>query len=684
MVAGRPRWTTARWRGAVVLCVGTLVLGCGNQATRAPTSTPTSAPASAPATTPAAAAPAAVYGDTLRIGWPSQINPAMGWPDAFFGFRDAAGSIVSHQVTLGSVVYSALYRYDAHGAAIPDLADGPCVPQGDGKVIRCRLIETRFQDGTTLTADDVAYSYELSKRQQGWGFSVGTGSLTETRVVDPRTLDFVLASVDPTFVTIVLPGIQILSRRAVEASYAAFVTATKGLTVTELTKLADTIDEETGRDPPACTPRLETVAALLQAIGVRLYREDFSRGGTFEPCPYMGAASAYLRQAATALGATGLDAVAAAYECLSIARQPVGTGPYRLVSESADLIRVEAWPGYHAGRAATRTIEFVPATGDGSEVVDSRVDIYQAGATYGSDANLGPAFAATATAHGVRVATLAQGGFYAVMFNVRPGRLFADLDLRRALRLCIDLPRDVDAATGGTGTPIYGPVAPGTWAYDPTLPKRSRDIAAARTLIEGSGWRRGPDGIYEKGGVRLAAAIPVRGDAADRVKMADLIAVQARDCGMDLQTRPLSFADIANRMLNYPHDLPGTKTPFDLYIGGWTASDDPGTLDQFTSGTITTAKNPDHHTFTDFTGFADPVVDRLSRAATSTYDQAARADLYRQLQEELAAQVPYVFLWADTAYDVVRSAVATASGPLDLTAPNWAWQPERLVVAAAP
>jgi hypothetical protein len=32
----------------------------------------------------------------------------------------------------------------------------------------------------------------------------------------------------------------------------------------------------------------------------------------------------------------------------------------------------------------------------------------------------------------------------------------------------------------------------------------------------------------------------------------------------------------------------------------------------------------------------------------------------------------------------VRSAVTTVDGPLDLTTPNWAWQPERLVVVATP
>jgi peptide/nickel transport system substrate-binding protein len=50
------------------------------------------------------------------------------------------------------------------------------------------------------------------------------------------------------------------------------------------------------------------------------------------------------------------------------------------------------------------------------------------------------------------------------------------------------------------------------------------------------------------------------------------------------------------------------------------------------------------------------------------------------MQREIAAQVPVLFLWADEIYDAVRSAVTTVDGPLDLAAPNWAWQPERMVV----
>jgi peptide/nickel transport system substrate-binding protein len=246
--------------------------------------------------------------------------------------------------------------------------------------------------------------------------------------------------------------------------------------------------------------------------------------------------------------------------------------------------------------------------------------------------------------------------------------------------LCIDLPRDVDAATGGNGAPVYGPVAPDTWAYDPALPKPARDTAAARKLIEGAGWQPGSDGVYAKDGVRLAATIPVRKDSPERVKIVDLIASQARDCGMDLRSLPTDFSSGIWPMLNeYPHNTPGTKTPFDLFIVAWTGDADPGSLSMFTLSNISDAKHPDA---ANTGGFRDPALDRLIEAAMSTYDQVERASLYRQVQQELAAQLPYIFLWAASNYDVVRSAVTSVDGPLDLTAPYWAWQPERMVVAA--
>ncbi len=335
---------------------------------------------------------------------------------------------------------------------------------------------------------------------------------------------------------------------------------------------------------------------------------------------------------------------------------------------------------------ATKYVDFVRAKAGGSDVVAGTVDVLSdafSGSVPWGQLSLGAAFEATAEARGIHVLHLPGSRFAQLTFNVREGRLFSDVNLRRALQLCIDLPRDVDAATGGAGIPIYSSVMPGSWADDPDLPKPDRDVAAGKRLIEASGWTLGSDGVFARGKVRLAAEVAVRGDMAERVKMVDLIAAQARDCGMDLRSLPLEglwsgSTSPAADLLTYPHHIPGTKTPFDLLLVQYNTGVDPAdSLQLYTSSEVS---DEEHPYGANMGGFSDPAFDRLLAEAGATYDQAGRASLYRQAQEELAAQLPALFLWNRPVTDAVRPTVATVDGPLDLTLPNWAWQPERLVV----
>ncbi len=642
-----------------------LLSGCGTQM---PTTSPDADDVAAPSPT---ASPAPARADTLRVGFvPDELENSFGM---FQGFRQLSGGEYANRIRLQNTVMATLYRLDARLGAVPDLADGPCTPPGDDPtVLRCRLVETTWHDGTPVTADDVAFVYQMWKRL-GWG---DLANLEEVRVVDPRTVDFALTQVDGSFVGTGLTStaFTMQPRHAFEASYADFVARTKDLEATGLTKLADTIDGELGQDPPLCGTRLDEAGALLGTIGLTLYREDFvNENGTFDDCRYMELASAWIRATGDALTEGTLDA-AVGPGLLSIDTQPIGAGPYRFVSEDAGGIHLEAWPGYHGGFAATRDLDFVPVRGHVAGVVEGTIDIDQ-----GNDA-LDPAQLAEARSRGVPIAEYPMPGFIALSFNVRPGRLFADRDLRLALQQCVDLERDVDAATGGTGFAIHSPVLLDSWASEPDLPKPARDVAAARQRIEGAGWTRGDDGVYTKDGVRLEADMLVRAGAESRIKMADLIARQTRDCGMDLRTRPVEFEDMMAVTSQYPHNIPGTDQPFDLHIGGWGTAPDPSSaLSGLASSQISDAEHPDA---ANFMGFADPIFDRLAGAALATYDQDERARLYREAQQELAAQLPVLYLWSGGSYDAVAPTVATVDGPLDLSAPNWAWQPERLVVEA--
>ncbi len=663
------------WATAAVL-VATLAGGCGAQQTASPAAAPTATPAAATAA-PTPTPPA--RSDTLRIG------VDVGWYRSWQVATEESGVPA---LTFGRLVYSGVYRYDGRDNAVPDLADGPCfVPGADGNVIRCHLIETTFQDGTPFTADDVAYTYQVFQRPVMNNCCALMPTLKEVRVVDPRTVDFVLSSVDPTFLTGVLPMVPIFSRHSIEVAVSAFDAATNGLTAKGLAKLADDINAEINRDPPVCSDaRVAQVDAIYRRLGYPIHHEDvLGSNGAFDPCLALeygvcnlSTCTDYGGSIGYALGQTGIDRVAGVVGQMAWGRPDivVGTGPYRYVSQDANSVHFEAWPGYHGGMATTKFVDFVRARGDGSDLDAGTVDIL-----HGS--GLGPAYRATAATHDVRVVTLPTGGYFALTFNVRTGRLFADRALRQALHLCIDLPRDVEAATGGDGTAIYSPVLPGSWGDDPNLPKPPRDTAEARRLIEAAGWQLGADGVYAKGGVRLGAQILVRASHADRVKMVDLIAQQARDCGMDLQGRQLPD-DAYDAFFNYPHDIQGSTTPFDLALTGWTGGPDPDMTSIYRSSAITDKAHPRGEGATaNFGGFSDPAFDRLIVEGEGTYDQAERTRIYRQAQEELASQVPAIFLWAMNSYDALRSTVTTVDGPLDLTVPNWAWQPERLVVAKA-
>ena len=181
--------SAAAW--CVLAVAGTLLtVSCSPQATPSPSGAPTAA-----ALTPS---PAPAYADTLRVGYwnPGLLGGTTNTPYAYV-YRGLARGILP-SLTFVNVVYNSLYRYDAHFGTVPDLADGPCVPQADPTVIRCRIIETTFHDGSSLTADDVAYTFELlSQETLGQGGAATGSSFREARVVDARTVDFVLSARRP-------------------------------------------------------------------------------------------------------------------------------------------------------------------------------------------------------------------------------------------------------------------------------------------------------------------------------------------------------------------------------------------------------------------------------------------------------------------------------------------------------
>jgi ABC-type transport system substrate-binding protein len=671
------------------IAVLTAFVGASCTSTPPLPSPPTSVPgrSSAITATPPPSAPPSPgpTADTLRVAL-----PAGGEPNAPFGPLSNATSSVGDDYEKAAVIdvfiHDALYRYDERLRPVPSLASS-CDPGSDGLTITCHLAAASFQNGDPVTADDVVFTYRLMAATTHVESEFAardcvtdvTGCLSDVlesvTKVDDRTVTFLLKRQYTPFFTLVLPAIWIDSEKVIRASYERLQSKLSTVAGSDLSDEAQTLSSTIDSPAPNCLPVLQPAVDLATRAGLFVpdrAEYNYFPGAEFDACSYAITLSLELAQAAGSLAASDeITKIAFVYPALDIDRAPVGAGPYQLSSYvPGQRVELAAFAGFHGGPAATPKVVFDIYLDD---------DATAKAVARGADDWLEDFYDAAAFRQLVDLPSLRFGHpanpFYAsIVYNSRSGQLFSDVRLRQAVSRCIEKPAAVAAATEGRGVPAYADVAPGTWAFDDALPKPTRDVGAGKALIEAAGWKLGADGVYAKAGNPLAATIYVRSDASDRLKMAQLISGEVRDCGINLSLSQSDFDGDLRGILQPPHLGPGTDAPFDMYLLIWGNGWDP-LSHLFDPAAIPSADQPGDN----FGGYSNPQVGDLLSQVQSSYDIDTRAGFYRQYQEILADQQPALFLWHQARLDAASTGLRTIDGPLDLNLAHWFAFPERLV-----
>jgi ABC-type transport system substrate-binding protein len=654
-----------RNRGGPVPLLTAVLIGC--------TAVPQTSPTPSAQVEPAGEI---VYGQTVPPFAPSPFFTISNTTAAGFRPPGARPELATE------LVYNGVYRYDDSLSPVPDLAAEPCEVAADGLTITCRLVEAKFHDGTPLTADDVAYTFELGRRHPDclWAFGECYADVLESATaLEERTIEFRLSAPDATFLTLVLPSVMIDSRAVIEAAYASLAERAPTLDAADYHEAAEGIFAQLGADTPDCETPLADAEALLHAAGVEpLPRDQFNQAdGVFDACMYAEWSALLLQALGRSLEETGLDAIALAYQALSFNRAPVGTGPWKFAGvEDGTRAIFEAFDEYHRGPPATprfeiriiRDLAAAPEAMRNGELHWLSIppvlpEMYE---ELSGEADL-------------QFATFPDANYFMLTYNLRQGMLFADHNIRTAVELCIDKPATVDAATDGTGDVLYSSVDPISWAYQPDLPRPGRDVDAARLLLEASGWTEGDDGIYARDGRRLATDVFVRGDDAPRVEFMDLVAEQVRDCGIELTVIPADAETVLGPLGEYPHIPGGYEEPFEAVFIGWSHGFDPHD-ELWHSRWVTSDEQP--RAF-NFMGFSNPRVDELLDQGIATYDQRERARIYREFQQVLAEERPVLFAWAGRLREALDARIGLTDGELNLSSREWFWQLEKLVLRDA-
>jgi peptide/nickel transport system substrate-binding protein len=327
-----------------------------------------------------------------------------------------------------------------------------------------------------------------------------------------------------------------------------------------------------------------------------------------------------------------------------VSQQPlVSGGPFRLEKRSKDEIDLTANLDYYAGRPHLDRMVFkiIPDPGTAASAVAN------------GDLNWEPDLGAAALlklpeTSGATVRKYPDLSFYDVRFNDRPDRLFGDVRVRQAFAHAIDKQAVVKKVTNGTGVPLWGDVAPQSWAYHPgAAAKYKVDLGAARQLMQQAGWQVGADGFATKAGKRFSTPFYVRSDAPARVLAAGLISAQARSIGMELVPTPLTYYNPADKTSFFD---PLKKGEFDIALTGFASSLDPDQFRVFHSSQLRPEHNPAGF---NWTGYSNPVLDRLIEQErrtvlpTDAQTRAARGRIFAQIEKLLSDEVVTYFMWAD-------------------------------------
>lgn len=293
-----------------------------------------------------------------------------------------------------------------------------------------------------------------------------------------------------------------------------------------------------------------------------------------------------------------------------VARQPIGTGPFRFVEwVRDDHITVERFDGYwEKGVPHLDKIIYRPIPDTNVAVVNLKTN------TLDLIDGIEPKDVASVKARRDLVYVESPGvNYYMIRLNMSQPP-FDNKAVRQALAYSIDRDSIAKGIFFGSVPVAPGPITPASWAYSKDLKGISRDIPRAKALLAEAG---------KAGGVKLEMQLP---PSPLFVRLGEVIKAQAADAGFDIALSPTESGKMMANSLNLNYQ---------------------GML-SFRTG----REDPDGSTYRDFHSegpfnrmkYNNPKMDALLVKARSTFSQEERKALYLQIQQLVVEDAPMVFL----------------------------------------
>jgi peptide/nickel transport system substrate-binding protein len=307
---------------------------------------------------------------------------------------------------------------------------------------------------------------------------------------------------------------------------------------------------------------------------------------------------------------------------------PLGSGPFKLLDFQRDerviLDRNPAYPMPDAHAVNGIIFKVVPdPTVRALELVEHICDL----APNDIQADLLPYLRAQP---GLHVVTSPGTTYWYLTFNFRDPDL-RDIRVRRAIAYAVDREEIIRAYLRRTARVATGLLTPENWAYEGDVTTYPYDPQHARQLLEEAGFN---------GKRKLTLVYKC---APEGMRMGEIMQAMLRRVGIEVRIRSNEWATFYDDM---------QRGNFDIAAMPWIGIRDPHHYRMvFDSQSM-----PPHGL--NRGSYSNPEMDRLVEAGDATIDDAARKQIYAQVQKFAADDLPYVSLWWQDNVIVMNDTIA--------------------------
>jgi peptide/nickel transport system substrate-binding protein len=302
-----------------------------------------------------------------------------------------------------------------------------------------------------------------------------------------------------------------------------------------------------------------------------------------------------------------------------ISDHPIGSGPFRFVSAEQDKeVLIERNDGYWGEKPRLQNVRFavVPDT------TTRALELRKGSADIAVNALTGDLVLALEREPNLRVLRGSGTVLSYLAFNVRDP-ILKDRRVRQAIAYAIDRTPMIHYLLRDFARPAYSLLPPESWAFDADMPHHGHNPELARQLLEQAGYPA-------VNGVRFHLTMKTSTEESTRL-LAAVLQQQLREVGIALDIRTFEFATFFADVTRGAYQVHSLR-----WVGG---NEDPDIFEYvFHSDKFT--PHGANRTF-----YSNPRVDVLIDQARSELDEKTRKQLYAEIQEILAQDLPYIDLW---------------------------------------